>query len=188
LSPTSTAIINVTQIEPALVDPSRRPFAILSPQAEVIVAPKVRQPVPVEGQGAFDLTGAQNSVASTTKSKKARRRVTEPSILLRTICLPHSTFGDEILDHLCVYVDPLVKASPVCSGGLVRISISPSPSRPAPPPDKDKDNKEPEAIVAKTVVVKVQAWEEAPEEHIGLSPQLAATLNVHRLGDITRYV
>jgi peroxin-1 len=189
LSPTSTAIINVTQIEPALTDPSRRPFAILSPQAEVIVAPKVRQPAAVEGQGAFDLTGGQNSVASTTKSKKSRRKAAEPSILLRTICLPHPTFEDEVVDHLCVYVDPFVKASPVFSGGLAKISILPSPSKPSPLPDKEKDaSKDTEFSIAKVVVVKVQVWEEAPEEHIGLSPLLAATLNVRGLGDVARYV
>src|SRR5579859_4011775 len=143
LSPTSTAVINVTQVEPPFTDPVRRPFAILSPQAEVIVAPKVRQPVPSEGQGAFDLTGAQNSVASTTKSKKSRRKVPDPSMLLRTICLPHPTFEEEILDTLCIYVDPYIKTSPVFAGGLAKISILPSPSKPAATPAKDKDTTTP---------------------------------------------
>lgn len=192
LSPTSTAVINVTQIEPSLTDPTRRPFAILSPQAEVIVAPKLRQPLPVESEGAFDLTGARNSVASTTKSKKSRRKVPDPSLLLRTICLPHPTFEDEIQeDTLCVYVDPFLKMSPVFASGFVKLSILPSPSRPPVVADKDKDNtaatNEAEFTLAKQIVAKVQVWEEAPEDHIGLSPRLASTLGIHGLGDLTRY-
>lgn len=170
-------------------DPTRRPFAILSPQAEVIVAPKLRQPVPVE-EGAFDLTGAKNSVASTNKSKRSRRKLPDPSIVLRTICLPHSTFEDEVMDNLCLYVNPFVKTSPVFSGGLVKISILPSPSKPPVVPDKEKDNtnvNETEFTVAKQVIVKVHAWDEAPEDHVGLSPRLATTLCIQGLGDLARY-
>ena len=192
LSPTSTAVINVTQIEPSLKDPTRRPFGILSPQAEVIVAPKLRQPLPVESEGAFDLTGARNSVASTTKSKKSRRKVADPSLLLRTICLPHPTFEDEIQeDTLCVYVDPFLKMSPVFAGGFAKMSILPSPSRPPVVADKDKDNttatNEAEFTLAKQIVAKVQVWEEAPEDHIGLSPRLVSTLGIHGLGDLARF-
>jgi peroxin-1 len=187
LSPTSTAVINVTQIEPPLADPSRRPFAILSPQAEVIVAPKVRQPLPVE-ESAFDLTGTKRSIASTTKSKKSRRKAADPSICLRTICLPHLVFQEELDDTLCVYVDPYLKASAAFSGGLAKISILPSPSKPI-PPDKDKDNPavENELALAKHIVVKVEAWEDAPEDHVGLSPRLTTTLGITGLGDMARY-
>ena len=192
LSPTSTAVINVTQIEPSLTDPTRRPFAILSPQAEVIVAPKLRQPLAVESEGAFDFTGAKNSVASTSKSKKLRRKVIDPSFLLRTICLPHPTFEDEIPeDTLCVYVDPFMKTSPVFAGGFAKISIIPSPSKPAVVTDKDKDNiaapNEAEFTITKQIVAKVQVWEEAPEDHVGLSPQLASTLGINDLGDLAKY-
>ena len=190
LSHTSTAVINVTQIDPPLTDPTRRPFAILSPQAEVIVAPKLRQPPQVESEGAFDLTGAKNSVASTTKSKRSRRKVLDPSIILRTICLPHPIFEDEVVDNLCIYVNPFVKTSHVFSGGLAKISILPSPSKPPVVPDKEKDNattNDTEFTNAKQIVVKVEVWEEAPEDHVGLSPRLAATLGIHGPGDLSRY-
>jgi peroxin-1 len=187
LSPTSTAVINVTQIEPPLADPSRRPFAILSPQAEVIVAPKVRQPLPVE-ESAFDLTDTKRSIASTTKSKKFRRKAANPSILLRTICFPHPVFQEDFGDTLCVYVDPYLKASAAFAGGFARISILPSPSKPI-PADKDKENPvaENELALAKHIVVKVEAWEDAVEDHVGLSPLLATALGVTGLGDIARY-
>ena len=187
LSPTSTAVINVTQIEPALTD-SKRPFAILSPQAEVIVAPKVRQTLAAETDGPFDLTGTKNSVASTTKSKRARRRVVDPSVLLRTVCLPHVTFTGDVDDGLCVYVDPYLRGSAVFSGGVAKITILPSPSKPTQPTDKDKETapNDTEMTIAKTVVVKVLEWEDAPENHVALSPRLAATLGINKLGDIAR--
>jgi hypothetical protein len=74
---------------------------------------------------------------------------------------------------------------------LAKISILASPSKPAPGPEKDKDTTTPneaEFTIAKQVVVKVQAWEEAPEEHVGLSPQLAATLDIRGLGDVARFI
>lgn len=87
---------------------------------------------------------------------------------------------------LCVYIHPYVKASSVF-GGLVRISILPSPSKSPPSQDKKDDtNAETEFTIAKHVVAKVYAWEEGPEDHIALSPQLAAALGIHGLGDIAR--
>jgi len=193
LSPTSTAVVNVTQVEPPLGDASRRLFAILSPQAEVIVAPKLRRPVQTEAatEGAFDLTGAKNSVASTAKSKKSRRKAPDPSIVLRTICLPHPLFEDEVSDSLTIYVSPFLKASPVFSGGLAKISILPSPSKPVPAPDKDKDKEtvanDAEFTVAKLLAVRLHVWEDGPEDHVGISPRLAGTLGITELGDLSRY-
>jgi peroxin-1 len=191
LSPTSTAVINVTQIDPPLADPTRRPFAILSPQAEVIVAPKLRQPPPVESEGPFDLTGAKNSAASTTKSKRPRRKVLDPSLTLRTICQPHPIFDDEVVDNLCLYVNPFIKTLPVFSEGLAKVSLLPSPSKPPVPLDKEKDNaptNDTEFTNAKQIVAKVQMWEEAPEDHVGLSQRLATTLGIHGVGDLLRYL
>jgi peroxin-1 len=191
LSPTSTAVINVTQIEPPLKDPTRRPFAILSPQAEVIVAPKVRHPPSGENESPFDLTNTKKSVASTSKSKLSRRKTPEPSILLRTICLPHPTFQGDPADTLCVYIDPFLNASKVFAGGLAKISILASPSKPsAPAADKDKENHptDTELALAKHIVVKVEVWDDVPDDHIGISPRLATTLGINGLGDIAKFV
>ena len=143
----------------------------------------------MNSEGAFDLTGAKNSVASTTKSKRSRRKVLDPSLILRTICLPHPIFEDEVVDNLCIYVNTFVKTSAVFSGGLAKVSLLPSPSKLPVVPDKEKDatTNDTEFINAKQIVVKVQVWEEAPEDHVGLSPRLAATLGIHRLGDLLRY-
>jgi hypothetical protein len=88
-------------------------------------------------------------------------------------------------------VDPFLKTSPVFAGGFAKLSILPSPSKPPVVPEKDKDNaaatNEAEFTIAKQVIAKVQIWEEAPEDHIGLSPRLANTLGIHGLGDLARY-
>jgi hypothetical protein len=96
---------------------------------------------------------------------------------------------DDVLDNLCIYVDPLVKTLAIFSGGLVKISLLSSPSKPPVVPEKDKDASpnDAEFSIAKAVVVKVQVWEEAPEGHVGISPRLANTLGVHGLGDLARY-
>ena len=90
---------------------------------------------------------------------------------------------------MCVYVNPYVKASPVFSGGLARISILPSPSKPAPHEKKDENSNHTETgfAIAKHVVAKVQTWDDAPEDHVAISPVLAATLGINGLGDIARY-
>ena len=144
----------------------------------------------MESEGPFDLTGAKNSVTSTTKSKRSRRKVIDPSIILRTICVPHPIFEDEVVDNLCIYVNPFIKTLPVFSGGLAKVSLLPSPSKVPVVQDKEKDNattNDAEFTNAKQIVVKVQVWEEAPEDHVGLSPRLATTLGSHRLGDLLRY-
>ena len=147
-------------------------------------------PLSADSQGPFDLTGARNSVASTGKSKKPRRKHPDSSVLLRTICLPHPCFVHELVDGLCIYISPVLKLSPVFSGGIARISIIPSPSKPAAVQEREKDNatsNDTQFTVARQIVVKAQEWQEAPEGHVGLSPQLATTLGIHGIGDLARY-
>ncbi|KAF4448542.1 putative peroxin-1 [Fusarium austroafricanum] len=62
LSPTSTANIKVISLDPA--PPADLPFAKISPDAEVIVAPKTRQK-------SSHNSGDHRSVASTSKSKRS---------------------------------------------------------------------------------------------------------------------
>lgn len=85
LSPTSTANIKVVSLDPA--PPADVPFVKLSPNAEVIVAPKTR---PKSSQS----TGDHRSVASTSKSRRSgastvrRRSAREeprPTMFLRAI-------------------------------------------------------------------------------------------------------
>lgn len=85
LSPTSTANIKVISLDPA--PPADAPFAKISPDAEVIVAPKTRAK-------ASPNTGDHRSVASTSKSKrsgtstvrrKSAREERKPTMFLRGV-------------------------------------------------------------------------------------------------------
>ncbi|OAA77832.1 ATPase, AAA-type, core [Akanthomyces lecanii RCEF 1005] len=85
LSPTSTANIKIISLDPA--PPSNAPFAKLSPNAEVIVAPKTRAK---QAQS----SGDHRSVASTSRSRrsatstvrrKGAREEPKPTMFLRAI-------------------------------------------------------------------------------------------------------
>lgn len=85
LSPTSTANIKVISLDPA--PPADAPFAKISPDAEVIVAPKTRAK-------SSPNTGDHRSVASTSKSKrsgtstvrrKSAREERKPTMFLRGV-------------------------------------------------------------------------------------------------------
>ena len=121
LSPTSTANIKIVSLDPAL--PADAAFAKLSPNAEVIVAPKVRSKSPHN-------TGDHRSVASTSKSKRSgtstvRRRSAreekKPTLFLRGIerTALSDWFDEEPpAQELCVWVDRDV----VVSGSLKDIN------------------------------------------------------------------
>ncbi|KAL7818183.1 P-loop containing nucleoside triphosphate hydrolase protein [Trichoderma aethiopicum] len=108
LSPTSTAVIKLTSLEPAPA--ADVAFVKLSPNAEVIVAPKTRAK-------ASQSSGDHRSVASTSKSKRSgastirRRSAREekrPSLLLRAIdrAVCNEWFDEGIAEPgLCVWID-----------------------------------------------------------------------------------
>ncbi|EHK40899.1 hypothetical protein TRIATDRAFT_227068 [Trichoderma atroviride IMI 206040] len=108
LSPTSTASIKITTLDPAPA--ADVAFVKLSPNAEVIVAPKTRAKATQNG-------GDHRSVASTSKSKRSgastiRRRSAreekKPSLLLRAMdrAMCNEWFDEGLVEpDLCVWVD-----------------------------------------------------------------------------------
>ncbi|KAL7792903.1 P-loop containing nucleoside triphosphate hydrolase protein [Trichoderma ceciliae] len=108
LSPTSTAVIKIMSLDPAPA--ADVAFVKLSPNAEVIVAPKTRAK-------ASPSSGDHRSVASTSKSKRSgastirRRSAREekrPSLLLRAVdrALCNDWFDEGLVEPgLCVWVD-----------------------------------------------------------------------------------
>lgn len=107
LSPTSTANIKVISLDPA--PPASAPFAKLSPNAEVIVAPKTRAK---QSQS----SGDHRSVASTSRSRRSgtstvRRKAREepkPTMFLRAIDRSYCTDWFDIsapIQDLVVWVD-----------------------------------------------------------------------------------
>lgn len=109
LSPTSTANIKILSLDPA--QPSDVPFAKIAPDAEVIVAPKVR---PKASRGSRE----NRSVASTSKKsgrsststvrRRSQREERKPALFLRGVDrkLCGDWFDDEAgAEELCIWVD-----------------------------------------------------------------------------------
>ncbi|KAJ9623731.1 Peroxisome biosynthesis protein pex1 [Knufia peltigerae] len=111
LSPTSTANIIVTSLSPPI--PSTSPFAKIAPDAEVIVAPKVR------AKSSRNTRGDSRSVASrrsgrsgvsTARTTGSKRTLAKPTLFLRAIdrgCA--DIYFDDVAnkipnDKLCVWI------------------------------------------------------------------------------------
>lgn len=109
LSPTSTANIKILSLDPA--QPSDVPFAKIAPDAEVIVAPKVR---PKASRGSRE----NRSVASTSRKsgkssastvrRRSQREERKPALFMRVVDrkLCRDWFDDEAgTEELCIWVD-----------------------------------------------------------------------------------
>ncbi|PHH56161.1 Peroxisome biosynthesis protein PAS1 [Ceratocystis fimbriata CBS 114723] len=178
LTPTSTANIVVTSIEPA--PSAEHAFAKIAPDAEVIVAPKTRPKTSARGTDT-------RSVASTTKSKRssATKRVREepkPAIYLRgldcAVCDPYSFGSDDLLTHgnldFTVWVDSNAIAAGDMKGvnyvvvELLRPSTGPKKVKP-----EDAGNLKPET----KLVARLKEWDDAATgQSVALSSPLCAAL------------
>ncbi|KAK5990415.1 Peroxisomal ATPase PEX1 [Cladobotryum mycophilum] len=158
LSPTSTANIKIVSLEPALTADAA--FVKLSPNAEVIVAPKTRAKTSQN-------SGDHRSVASTSKSRRSgastiRKRSTreekKPTLLLRAIdrTACGEWFDDE--SNLTDLMDVLKPA------GL---------QKPQP-----EDGSAPQASHASSkIIAKLRPWDDPPNgQTAALSPPLCAAL------------
>ncbi|KAF9879737.1 peroxisome biosynthesis protein [Colletotrichum karsti] len=184
LSPTSTANIKVVSFEPAPA--TDVPFVKMSPDAEVIVAPKTR------AKAAHSL-GENRSVASTSKSKRSgastvRRRSAreerKPALCLRgvdqTAC--REWFDEDITDHdFSVWVDRDILYTKDFRGvNYVSVNIlrpTPQPSTNPQKPQQDAEAASGASKVASKVIAHLRAWDDPPDSKtIALSSPLCATL------------
>ncbi|TKA67331.1 hypothetical protein B0A55_08866, partial [Friedmanniomyces simplex] len=202
LTATSTANILVTSLTPAPA--AGQAFVKISPDAEVIVAPKTRQTPTPRPSSARD----SRSVASTsrrseggrsTKSTSARHRVAHeeekarPPIFLRgvTRALKNEWFEDESEEMrdegLRVWLDREYLLSRTLRGvtwatvSIVKPAGLQAPVDPQsqPPPD---------SLPATRIVAKLCPWDDAPDaSHIALSTLLCGALNAEGMvGGIVR--
>lgn len=193
LSPTSTANIIVTSVLPPI--PNTSPFAKIAPDAEVIVAPKVR---PKSGHG---VKGDTRSVASRRSGKSgvstARPRSSRKApdrrkpTFLRGVdrCVAQAWFEEEngdIENHgLKVWLGSEVITSESLKGvGWVTVSVvKPAGLRGQLDQSQVQRLKEEEAsesgIPASPVVARILPWETAPDMlHVALSSKLCEVLGV----------
>ncbi|KAK3677703.1 Peroxisome biosynthesis protein pex1 [Recurvomyces mirabilis] len=197
LTPTSTANILVTSLLPA---PSQnQAFVKISPDAEVIVAPKTRQSAAAARSSAGGATTRDSrSVASTSrrseggrsaKSTTARHRSTHddekarPPLYLRAVTrsLQNEWFedgGDEMRDEgLKVWLDrehlycKTLRGVTFVTVSIIRPAGLQEPIDPLHQPT-------PESLPAQKVVAKLAAWDDAPDSrHAALSSSLCAVLD-----------
>ncbi|SLM40033.1 peroxisome biosynthesis protein (pas1 peroxin-1) [Lasallia pustulata] len=200
LSPTSTANVIVSSLAPAL--PSTSPFAKISPDAEVIVAPKTRPRLSRNSRtesrsitSASRKSGGGRSGTGGTRQPAVRR-----SVLLRAIDrgIGGEWFDDEDEEMpdsgFRVWVDRDILSGKWLRGtewATVSV-IRPPGLQPPVDPQQQQQNREREASeagkAATKIVAKLSAWENAPDSlHATLSSSLCSALDVEGIvGGIIR--
>ena len=200
LSPTSTANVIVSSLTPAL--PSTTPFAKISPDAEVIVAPKTRPRLSRNSRtesrsiaSASRKSGGARSGAGGTRQPPVRR-----SVLLRAVDrgIGGNWFDDEDEEMpnegFQVWVDRDVLSGKCLRGTeWVTVSVIRPPGLQAPvDPQQQQQIREREAgeagKVATKIIAKLSAWEDGPDSfHAALSSSLCSALGVEGIvGGIIR--
>ncbi|KAI5306972.1 Peroxisome biosynthesis protein pex1 [Ascosphaera pollenicola] len=197
LSPTSTANITVVGLTPA--PPSKYPFAKISPEAEVIVAPKVRQ----KSTSVSKSDGRSSSARKGSRGGATRRKSdvpTKPPVFLRGVDRKHATdwFDPEIEeehnDGLRIWLDKQALVRPELLGAayaaisLVRpASIYPLLDQQQVQQQKERENQD-AGKLNKKIVAKIYPWEDGPgPEHAALSSLLCSTLEAEDMvGGIIR--
>lgn len=194
LSPTSTASIRLTKVEPedALSGPNG--FAKVSPDAEIIVAPKTRQRR--LSRGAKSATSTVKTSGRTKKQEPANN--TKQAMFLRGVVLPYEHHmpkeddeeeeEEEALKNggrgFTVYLDPTVIASRRLRGSPWALVSVVRPPVLAPPKDPSQEapqeeEKDKDSDVASRLIATIKPWDGAPDtKHVGLSKLLAANLSL----------
>ncbi|KAJ5327913.1 hypothetical protein N7452_008303 [Penicillium brevicompactum] len=207
LSPTSTANIVVTSLTPLPSNTS--PFAKIAPDAEVIVAPKVRSKTSKSSRGDTRSASGNSrksaggrSGSSTVRPKSGRSdSSTRGSIYLRGVDRSATTqhFDAEVEDDanegLRVWVDPDLLASHELRGATWACVSVVQPSGLKPPPDPQQQLAQAEQQKASDagspstkLVAKLLPWEEAPDNrHAAMSTLLCTALGAEDMvGGIIR--
>ncbi|KAK3718927.1 Peroxisome biosynthesis protein pex1 [Vermiconidia calcicola] len=195
LTPTATANILVTSLTPTAA--STQPFVKISPDAEVIVAPKTRQPSrPTSARDTRSVTSTSRRSAG-GKSASGRHRGEDekarPPLFLRgvTRALQSEWFedgGEEMKDEgLKIWLDREHLLSKTLRGVTwVAVTVI----KPAGLQEQSDPQAQPtlDQIPAGKVVAKLYPWEDAPDaHHVALSSVLCSILGAEGLvGGIVR--
>ncbi|KAJ5635077.1 uncharacterized protein N7484_008390 [Penicillium longicatenatum] len=206
LSPTSTANIVVTSLDPA--PSSTSPFAKIAPDAEVIVAPKVRSKTSKSSRGdsrsnagSSRKSAGGRSASSTVRPKSSRSDSSSRGALyLRGIDrqaadeLFDAEVDEDENDGLRIWVDPDMLASHELRGASWACVSIVQPSGLKPPVDPQQqlaqqEQKSQEAgSPTSKLVAKLLPWEDAPDNrHVAMSTLLSTALGVENMvGGIVR--
>lgn len=194
LTPTSTANIAVTSLIPS--PSASAPFVKIAPNAEVIVAPKLRAKT-TSGSGKDTKSIDGRSTASTTKTKSRRSEgPVRNAIFLRGV---HRNTAEHWFDEedeidkdegFKIWIDWSVlnsgdmRSVSWASISVVRPTGFQDSHKPQPNPAEDVANIKP----AVSVVAKVCQWKDAPNsQHVALSSLLYTALDcAHTAGEMIR--
>ncbi|KAF2854526.1 peroxisome biosynthesis protein-like protein (PAS1/Peroxin-1) [Plenodomus tracheiphilus IPT5] len=183
LSPTTTANIIVTSIAPAPTATSL--FVKISPDAEVIVAPKTRQKERSSTRESRSVGGASRKSGKSTASTVRRRSGREDNASKGAVFLRGVNRGvakewfdeeeDADAEGLTVWVDKDILLTKALRGAnWVSVAII-KPAGLQEPVDMSKEQDQEKA--ATRVVARIAAWEDAPDSrHIALSTDLCKVL------------
>lgn len=194
LSPTSTANILVNSLSPPVS--SSVPFAKISPDAEVIVAPKTRSRL------AYNDGTTNRSITSTSRScvggkstretsarQGQRKQSAREAVFLRAVdrrfCCEWFEDDDSLSQDvgLKAWVDPdVLMSKPLKGAEWVRISVV-QPAGLVSPTDQQQQQRMKDAEAGGVgrpttrVVVKIASWDDAPDpRHVSLSSALSSAL------------
>lgn len=189
LSPTSTANIRITSLQPP--PPSNSPFAKLAPDAEVIVAPKTRAKASRSSENrsvtSKKSTGARSG-ASTVRRRSGRGDEKRPAMFFRgldrAIC---GEWFDESSDSNIAGLKVWIDRDVLLSKGLKGITwvcvaaIKPASLQAPVDPQRQQGEANPaddSVKAAAKVVARLLPWDDPPDSHhIALSSELCAALN-----------
>jgi peroxin-1 len=183
LSPTTTANITVTSLAPAPASTSL--FVKISPDAEVIVAPKTRQKERSSTRESRSVGGASRKSGKSTTSTVRRRSGREDAaskgvVFLRGVdrSVAQEWFDedeDADADGLKVWVDKDVLLTKALRGAnWVSVTII-KPAGLQEPVDMSQEQEQEKP--ATRVVAKIAPWEDAPDSrHVALSTDLCRVL------------
>lgn len=183
LSPTTTANIAVTSVTPA--PPADSPFVKISPDAEVIVAPKTRQkPDRSSARESRSVGGASRksgkSTASTVRRRSARdEHASRGAVFLRGVdrTVAQEWFDEDDHDDqgLKVWLDKDVLLTKALRGVTWASVAVVKPAGLQEPVDMSKEQDQEKPAVR--VVAKLATWEDAPDSrHVALSSDLCKVL------------
>ncbi|KAJ4344560.1 Peroxisome biosynthesis protein pex1 [Didymosphaeria variabile] len=184
LSPTTTANIIVTSVAPA--PPTESQFVKISPDAEVIVAPKTRQKAERStGRESRSVGGASRksgkSTASTVRRRSGRdEQASRGVVFLRGVdrTVAKEWFDEEdasSAEGLKIWVDKDVLLTKALRGvAWVSVAVV-KPAGLQEPVDMSKEQEQEKA--AARVIARIGTWEDAPDSrHVALSSDLCRVL------------
>lgn len=164
LSSNTTASFHVTKIKPSLS--SGQMFAKLSPKAEIVVVPKLRSIVHINGSKSLPGSVANNESAVYP-------------LILRSFALPHVLYGEQTDSNaLCLFASDEVTSSDMFRS-IEFVQVSFLATNEAVKSGRQGTNPALAAgdfLPTNKVVARLLRWGDAPSCHVALSRKLAMTL------------